>query len=328
MLNDKTEDAENKDPTEDAQVPGKVDADSLHGVHSVTLFDLPELTKTYSASFGRMVDTLNRLSSVVKSYNSTVKATFQAAAFLSERVRDIDWPAVSHSFEQLQHQFSEIVRSIHIPALSEEQKEEMLAGHRAWGKIGWTSNPITDGKLFDRAENDLKTANQKALKECSNKNMQKLFQRTKETKRCKTSDFAEAVFDFENKMYKSCALVLFGLIDAILIRLQKPYKKTGKKRDVGIRAINNLKQRAKIEDEEHMFFELLAHANLFACLYAVFEDTEDFTKQTSIINRNFLDHGMITRRVTRKDCVQLFLLYYNLLDLLEFIYQYKEPYHG
>ena len=37
---------------------------------------------------------------------------------------------------------------------------------------------------------------------------------------------------------------------------------------------------------------------------------------------------MITRRVTRKDCVQLFLLYYNLLDLLEFIYQYKEPYHG
>lgn len=321
MLNDKAEDAEYKDPTEDAQVPEKDDAANLHGTHSATLFDLPELAETYSTSFGRMVDTLNRLSSVAKSYNSTIRVAFQTAAALNKRIRNIDWPAVFHSFEQLQNLFSEIVRSINIPALSEEQKEEMLAGHRAWGKIGWTSNPITDGKLFDRAEDDLKTANQKALKECSNKNMQKLFQRTKETKRCKTSDFAEAVFDFENKKYKSCALILFGLIDAILIRLQKPYKKTGKKRDVGIRAINNLKQRAKIEDEKHMFFELLAHANLFACLYTVFDDTEDFTKQTSIINRNLLDHGMITRRVTRKDCVQLFLLYYNLLDLLEFIYQ-------
>ena len=29
---------------------------------------------------------------------------------------------------------------------------------------------------------------------------------------------------------------------------------------------------------------------------------------------------MLTRKVARKDCVQLFLLYYNLLDYIDIIY--------
>ena len=53
----------------------------------------------------------------------------------------------------------------------------------------------------------------------------------------------------------------------------------------------------------------------------VFEKGNDFRKQPEVLNRNFLDHGMLTRKVTRKDCVQLFLLYYNILELLDMIYQ-------
>ena len=75
------------------------------------------------------------------------------------------------------------------------------------------------------------------------------------------------------------------------------------------------------EDAKRLLFTLLFEANLFACLEKVFEKGNDFRKQPEVLNRNFLDHGMLTRKVTRKDCVQLFLLYYNILELLDMIYQ-------
>ena len=65
---------------------------------------------------------------------------------------------------------------------------------------------------------------------------------------------------------------------------------------------------------------LFSHENIFNCLLAVFADGKDFKIQPEGINRNFLGHGMLTRKVARKDCVQLFLLYYNLMDYLDIIY--------
>lgn len=59
--------------------------------------------------------------------------------------------------------------------------------------------------------------------------------------------------------------------------------------------------------------------NVFSCLNEVFEDANDFKQQPLIINRNFIDHGMLHRKVCKKDCIQIFLLYYNLLKLLEII---------
>lgn len=35
------------------------------------------------------------------------------------------------------------------------------------------------------------------------------------------------------------------------------------------------------------------------------------------MNRNFVDHGMLHRKVRRIDCIQLFLVYYNFLTFEE-----------
>lgn len=78
--------------------------------------------------------------------------------------------------------------------------------------------------------------------------------------------------------------------------------------------MNNIKNE---QDLEKRFLLLLDYENLFACLNTVFANGGDFRKQPVVINRNFVAHGMMTRRVIRKDCVQLFLLYYNLLMFLE-----------
>ena len=111
---------------------------------------------------------------------------------------------------------------------------------------------------------------------------------------------------------------MFGLIDAKIIRLQRKDNGPNGRRAVGKRAANKVMQKIKNEQNlEKRFFLLLDYENILACFNTVFADAEDFRKQPVVINRNFVDHGMMTKKVIRKDCVQLFLLYYNLLMFLD-----------
>ena len=165
-----------------------------------------------------------------------------------------------------------------------------------------------------------KDADIMALKQCPNKIMEQIFEVLLENKRTKKTDFREAVFDYRHKQYKSCAFILFALIDAILIRLQKKSTLDGKRRNVGLSAVRDAKKRTEIDVNTEVLYTALFCTSLFACLQKVFESGNDFRKQPEVINRNFLDHGMLTRKVTKKDCMQLFLLYYNMLKLLELIY--------
>ena len=47
-----------------------------------------------------------------------------------------------------------------------------------------------------------------------------------------------------------------------------------------------------------------------------FEHGNDCKEQPMVLNRNFLGHGMLYRKVIRKDCVMLFLLLYNFTMFL------------
>lgn len=59
------------------------------------------------------------------------------------------------------------------------------------------------------------------------------------------------------------------------------------------------------------------YVNLFACLKTVFANANDFRREPSVINRNFIDHGMTNRNVRKRDCIQLFLLLNNFVDTFE-----------
>lgn len=114
-------------------------------------------------------------------------------------------------------------------------------------------------------------------------------------------------------------MILFALMDSKLIRLQKEEDKNKRKnRPSGKQAANNIKKRLSSE-VEGTFNLVLEYINLFSCFDVVFKSGNDFKNQPKVINRNFLDHGMLTRGVKRMDCVQLFLLYYNFMKMLEWI---------
>ena len=216
---------------------------------------------------------------------------------------------------------SESVRRLRIPTLSEERKQELIEAHKLWGSYGWTMNPCENvKKIFKYMPTDKKSADAIALKQCSGQKMKQIFESISETKRVKKADFEEAVFDYNHRQYKSCALILFSLVDAVLIRLQKKSDLKGKRREVGLRAVSKAKTRTETDINVQMLFIAMFYTNLFACLEKVFEGGKDFKNQPDVINRNFLDHGMMTKKVRKKDCIQLFLLYYNMLELLDMIY--------
>ena len=204
--------------------------------------------------------------------------------------------------------------------LSEDEKRKLCQSYSEWGKLGWTIIPNAPYYLYNTLPLDQKNANKVALGYCKEADMQELFILLHKVKGVKKLDLEEAIFDFQNKRYKSCALLLFSAIDAKLIRAQRNDDKRRGRRASGKAAGECLFNRIKKEhDVDRQIFLALSYYNLQSCLQKIFEDGRDFIKQPEVINRNFVNHGMITKKVTRKDCIQLFLFYYNLLGLLNAI---------
>lgn len=223
------------------------------------------------------------------------------------------------SIEFVTKQISSALTLIHIPEYSEEQKQRISNAHKEWGTFGWTLPPSAPMKLFSTSPADRKDANKKALAYCKPEDMEKIFASLHNMSGVKKSDLDEAIFDFNHKQYKSCSLVLFGLIDAKLIRAQVIEQKSSNKgratgKTAAEKLFNRIKKKYNLKETVLLLF---FYQNVSSCMRALFADGNDFKTQPDLINRNFIDHGMLTRKVSRKDCVQLFLLYYNFLEFMD-----------
>lgn len=278
-----------------------------------------------------MIQAQANAKAMVELFNTSVKISIPDTKQIQETINNFkrvfatftnfEFSELSDISRRITAGIPDVVQKIKIPSISEEKKQQIIESYRIWGSYGWTVNPYSNAKtLFKIMPVDRKSADAIALKQCSKKNMEQVFEIIEKTKRVKKTDFSEAIFDYEHKKYKSCALILLSLIDAALIRLQKKSSLNGKRRNVGIKAVHAAKKRTEADVNTTLFLTAIFCCNLFACLEKVFENGNDFKKQPAIINRNFLDHGMLTKKVARKDCVQLFLLYYNVLELLDMIY--------
>lgn len=300
----------------------------------VSALNLPD-TKSLSESLASAAEFSNRISEMLRptveaisriivktDYFSGIQESLNSFAKRITELYTFDFSAITESMRGFSERLSEMLKDIHIPEISEERKKELIESHHLWGEYGWTINPCADVEtLFDSVPDNKKEADLAAMRYCSKKYMISIFDEIRKCKRVKKTDFEEAIFAFDSSKYKSCALLLLSLIDAHLIRLQRKSElnKRGQ-RDVGKTAVIKAKARAESNLSDSMLFTAMFYANLFSCLAKVFENGNDFKEQPQVINRNFLDHGMLTRRVTRKDCIQLFLLYYNLLNLLDMVY--------
>ena len=133
-------------------------------------------------------------------------------------------------------------------------------------------------------------------------------------KNTKKSDLDSAIFCYRNKQYKACAMLIFCLIDSLLIKRQSK----DQWRKVGLNAIKKLNEKFEEKLSSRSLFIIgLYNTNLKTCLETIFAQGKNFVKEPSIINRNFISHGMNTRVVRKRDCTQLFIVLHNLLYFLD-----------
>lgn len=232
-----------------------------------------------------------------------------------------DMPDYSRMFEGIRASVKELLKNITIPTITEEEKQCWIDSYTLWGKFGWTLPPMGEVGIFNDPPCDMKEAN-RIIRSCtSDSEMIELFKELKEMKHIRKSDIEEAIDCFKGKHYKSCVMIIFSLIDARLIRSQiDSDRKRNGQRPSGKTAAVNLFGRIEAQYiDQSMLFTVLNQVNILAALETVFEVGGDFKNQPSVINRNFLDHGMLHRNVTKRDCVMMFLLLYNFTQHLNIV---------
>ncbi|MUU07371.1 hypothetical protein [Phascolarctobacterium faecium] len=211
--------------------------------------------------------------------------------------------------------FSKIISAINIPGSSEQRKQELLESYKEWGNLGWTMIPHATIEIFDVKPIGAKEADKLALKYFNKQGIEYLFA-SLQGKSIKKDDLSSAIFCYENRQYKACAVILFGIIDAKLIRSQK--KQKSGRREVCSRAVKELEKKLEPKyNTTSFFYSVLRYYGTIECLRVFFKNGDDFVKEPDVINRNFVGHGMNRRKVRRKDCIQLFLALYNVVDMTE-----------
>ena len=121
--------------------------------------------------------------------------------------------------------------------------------------------------------------------------------------------FKEAVECFNNKLYSSCALLLFALVDSSFI-MQQP--QGNQRRKLARRAV------AIAIDEDKTKYSIIAQSTKLI-IEKMFQDADDFKIENGL-NRNMLSHGMNKYSPDKTDCLKLFVLLYNIHFLFDVTY--------
>lgn len=287
--------------------------------------EITDINLYTGGTVGSVKESMKRLEDAIRPFAELVRSgiAFQSSpamdnlrstlAGFSAVLSNYDYSGMMNSLNTFRENLSRLLSNISIPSYTEEDIQRIKDSFEAWGKFGWTCNPAAPWKLFYTAPMDSKEANKIARKYCVN--AEAIFEEIETSKRV-TRSLQEVKNTYEKGYYRSCALILFSMVDACLIRGQK--KEPKKRRKVGNRALKDIKER--LNQDEETLIQMMLIANYTACIEEMYKDGNDFASQPQIINRNFLAHGMLWRDVKRQDCQQLLLLYYNTLLILDMVY--------
>lgn len=266
----------------------------------------------------KMKETLKPLSESIaeftRNFQSIFKTSVDIIRQLCQTIINII-PDYSSVFAKLSNSIADLANSIKIPSLSDEQKKELQDSYKAWGKYGWTVPPYASLNVFDKKPQSLQEANKYMRQYINASSMKELFIELGRLNNLRKDDLQEAILNFENRRYKSCSMILFALIDGKIIRYQD--KKTNRK--VGFYGAKKICNEIESEfSSKKTFFFILKLINITSALEVTFKSAENFKEQPTVVNRNFIHHGMLHGKVRRRDAAQLFLLLYNLTELFDF----------
>lgn len=238
--------------------------------------------------------------------------------------------AFAERFQEEYEKLSNAIRNLKIQECTEEEKSNYIKCYEAWGKYGWTFGEHTELSFFSRVPSSLEDADSTMMNIVDTNSIIRMKDKMVAVG-VQEADLEEAYSCFENHQYKACALIVFALIDHKLISLgfRHPPKENKEKGDLksGLSAICEYKNQNKKIFMKSILYAHLSYLNLVKSIMVLFASTEDFTKEETIVNRNYITHGMSARTVTNIDCVKLFSLLYSMVTIFPFLEEVKNDYH-
>lgn len=186
-----------------------------------------------------------------------------------------------------------------------------------WGKYGWiVDRNIGSIGFWDTLPSSQEEADELIMNKVNNTYLNSLEDDIKK-KTHNPAMFDEACTCFRNPCYIACASLLTSLIDGVLTATPSNYKNNNRK--TGCNAEERLKEKLFEKD----FFGLPGYFNLEienynAFITTIFARANGFTAEPLNFNRNYLQHGMSNRKVSRGDCIKLFIAYRKTIDIAEF----------
>ncbi|MDY4123035.1 MAG: hypothetical protein SOY05_05900 [Ellagibacter isourolithinifaciens] len=206
--------------------------------------------------------------------------------------------SISHVFEQLIKIF---------PLFDWQGKGETIV---RWGKFGWTIYPAMSVNVVMDAPDSLVEADKIMRGFLTPEYMESVRNRLAKVVR-KKRDLEEALWLFDQRHYKPCAMMLCSMIEGELFLRAKKNEKSRRS------AREPIKRLKKLCSTEGVDACVSAYIALGACeSYGhFFANGEDFKRDIEgDLNRNFLQHGMMYKRVTRTVCVKLLLLLDGIVE--------------
>ena len=187
--------------------------------------------------------------------------------------------------------------------------EDYVKAYKKWGRFGWSFNVSINKKFFLSAPDSLQEADTLMQQYCNDEEIFRIMEELKSAD-INQKDLEEAYFTYTNHKYKSSVMLLFSLLDQQLINRnffnEEGHLKTG----AGV--IGELKKSKKVH-RENTHLHYLQFTLIIYCLIALFQSNKNFEKEPSIINRNFLIHGMSKNDINKTDCMKVWSALYSLV---------------
>lgn len=120
--------------------------------------------------------------------------------------------------------------------------------------------------------------------------------------------FEEAIISYDNKLYYSCASLLFSIMDRII----SMNFVDSKGKAIGRNGSFLLKKFIEVKNLDRVYL----NKTTLILLEKYFENANDFTLNEELLNRNMLSHGYMKRKIYDYECLQLLLVLNNLLFIL------------
>lgn len=190
-----------------------------------------------------------------------------------------------------------------------------------WSQYGWGVIRFFSLNMYQTQPKSFEEADNIAMQFFSENNIQYFLNAMEgniKSNEIFIEDFIEARYCFTAGKFKACALILFALIDSRLIKLQ-PMISNCRQRSTGEKAAQRIKDILDKEPQnQNKVYAYTEFSTLIEIIKLFYKNSNNFQIKDNILNRNLIAHGMLKRKVTKIDCLKLFVILDNLITFIDF----------